>query len=268
MTIILKLYLILKEYGFEIGKKVIFKDDEIVLLNEGINEEIVKVNFDRKKREGLLEKKYPDLWPKRQVFPSTDTIIEDYLKQRKEEGKNIDLYVVGIISQLASAMGIKVCLRHNGSYYDQSGFDYPEQIQDIVEAMYEIISEYLAEIKDNENIEFKLCEYGRKGKEYFNFTKEIEKRTGYNHERITSDLKMKLDSADFHGESLNIEGKSFEQLRAMKPTIYISKKQTVYIPDRSNENEGRIIITPELCEKNYHIYSKTDSRSKIDEERE
>ena len=247
--------------NLKIGQKVTLQNDEINLLNKEIYNEIVEAHKAILKRNALLEKKYPDLYPQEQTFKSTEKIIDDYLTQRKNRGEKIDTYIVGIVSLLSYAMGLKVSWRHKGTIYEQSGFEYPEQIQDIVGAMYEIISDYLDKLKDNEEIVFELCEHGFKGKDYYDFTKEIEKRTGVKHDEITSDLKMQQYAKDIHSYRWRPKI-SYKDLLAKLPTVYISKQRTSYYIDRADNNAEIKEITPKSCAESYKKYIEPESQRK------
>lgn len=242
-----------KMSSFQIGQKVLLKDGELVISDANINKEILEVVEEKRKKAEELKQKHPDLYPQYQPVPNTQSIIDDYFTQTKSDGKDVNSYTVGIVDLLSEAMGLKVRRRHGGNMYDQLGFNYPEELQDVVGAMYDIISEYLAKIEDNETVMFNLCEFGKKGKEYDDFTKEIEKRTGYNHKAITSELEMKQHSERYHGENFGFSQR-YASLMTQKPTIYISKKETTYAYDRSESNARRKTITPQLCAEKYNQY--------------
>lgn len=243
-----------QKISWEGEKEVIYSDfADISISDQNIDYEISQVAETRKKRQEELKNKYSDSFGKYQTIPSTKSIIDDYFTQRKSKGQDINLYTVGIVDLLSEAMGLKVRRRSGGKMYDQLGFDYPEELQDVVGAMYDIISEYLAGLEDNETVMFNLCEFGKKGKEYDDFTEEIEKRTGYSHNSITSELEKQQHSERYHGENFGFSQR-YASLMMQKPTIYISKKETTYAYDRSESNAGRKTITPELCAEKYNQY--------------
>lgn len=248
--------------NFQVGQKISWEGEkegiysdlaDISISDQNIDYEISQVAEARKKRQEELKNKYSDSFGEYQTIPSTKSIIDDYFTQRKSKGQDINLYTVGIVDLLSEAMGLKIRRRSGGKMYDQLGFDYPEELQDVVGAMYDIISEYLAELEDNETVMFNLCEFGKKGKEYDDFTKEIEKRTGYSHNSITSELEKQQHSEHYHGENFGFSQR-YASLMKQKPTIYISKKETTYAYDRSESNAGRKTITPELCAEKYNQY--------------
>lgn len=239
--------------NLQIGQKITLEAGEISISDENISKEICQVVEENNIRKEELQQKHPDLYPQYQTTPSTHSISENYFTQRKSQGKDVNPYIVGIVDLLSEAMGLKVRRKHGGKMYDQLGFDYPEEVEDVLGSMYDIVDEYLENLEDNEVKMFNLCEFGKKGKEYDDFTKEIERRTGYNHNAITSDLEMQQHSEHYHGENLGFSDR-YASLMKKKPTFYISKKETTYAYDRSESTACRKTITPQLCVEKYKQY--------------
>lgn len=239
----------IEKTGLKIGSKVEETEGGEFKVGE-VQEEIIKIINEKEQQEKEWEEKHPDLWPSFQSTPTTTSIIDNYFNKEIEAGKKVDPYILEIVHILSEAMGIKVRWRHGGRMYNQLGFDYPEEVEISIRAIYDLIEEYLD--NNEKTFMFVLYEYGKCNDEYKNFKKELNKRTGFS---FSSDLQYEIDDEKYHGENFGFSER-YRKLSIQKPTIYISRKETTYCYDIANSNSTKIKTTPEECEQKYNLKSK------------
>ena len=236
---------------FQIGQSVRegeYKKFEIVDSN--INEEVVKIVEQDAAFYEALKEKYKDKpdFGFSNFPPPAKTILYDLIKQRLQNNKSVNLYVLAILHMLSDGMGLRVCWQHGGTLYDQiSLFTYPEELYEVLSAMYDIISEKL---EKNESMNFILYEYGGINEEYKSFIDEIERRTRYSSGYFGSDLKDQIRSEAYHGDNFGFSERR-KQLSIMKPRITISPTSATYYHDMASDNALVETTSPKQAEKNF-----------------
>ena len=230
---------------FQVGEKVtLSKHGEVEKTDGSVSQEVVDIALQDAMFHRELANKYKDenQFDWRNVPPSIESIIIDYVQDRISQGLDVDLYVVDVLRILSRAMGLRVRWCSGGCLYNQiSDFDYPEELSEVIAAMYDIISLKLA---NGENMRFDLYEYGGKGKEYVEFINELERKTRYPAACFGSDLEDKIADEAYHGPNFGYSERRY-QLSIMKPTICISPNQTTYYHDRAEEKSWVESTTPE-----------------------
>lgn len=233
----------------ELGQKVYIDSFGRVypfyLIDNNIVQSIERVS----QKYEMLEKKYPDLWPEENIIFDTLKLVNEYIDKQINDGIYTDAYVIGIIDMLYKAMGIKVRQRHGGSLYSQLGFDYPEEVYESIDALYNLIGEKLSNLKENEVIELVLYENGSYGSTYEDFIKELHRRTGYT---FSSDLEQRIDSNYYHSNYNRMK-----KLEDLVPVVYIGKNMCIYNYDASNINSIKEEITPSSSREKYFNNKKS-----------
>ena len=236
---------------FELGEKVTLSKPERVEKTDGtISKEVVSLIF----QDALFHKETVDKYKDKVPFgfmntpPSIEMIISSFVQYRVENGLDVDLYVIDVLRLLSKAMGLRVRWNNGGTLYNQmSSFNYPEELFEVIAAMYDIISERLA---NDEHMRFDLYEYGAKGKEFIEFINELERKTRYPAACFGSDLEDRIADEAYHGPNWGFSQRRYE-LSIMKPTIQITPNVTTYYYDRSEENARIDSTTPEMAKERY-----------------
>lgn len=216
----------------EIGRAIKIDNKKILEISDTPNKEIKIIIEDKQKQKETWENNNPDTWPNYEPPIDSSILLKYFLINKIED---IDYYILESTILVAKAMGIKQRYLHDGSYYDQCGLEYPEELEMIGIRLYELIKEYLDKLKEQEELHLLLYEYGNKGLEYEKFTKELNKRTGY---QYYSDLEYKIRSIQYHSSREN----AYSYL-IQKPMIILSREKTSFISDISNPNSERNTIT-------------------------
>ena len=183
-------------------------------------------------------------------FPITASgiLCGDLIKQRLNNNQPVNLYVLAILCMLSDGMGLRVRWEHGGTLYDQlSPFKYPEELYEVLSAMYDIISE---KIEKNESMRFILYEYGGVNDEYQDFIDEIARRTRYSSSMFGSKLKDQITSEAYHGENYGFSQKR-KELSLMKPCIIISPASATYYHDMASDNALVETTSPEKSKKDF-----------------
>ena len=234
---------------FQIGQSIRIDENKgFEIVDPNINEEVVKIIEQDNSFYKKLEEKYKD----KPEFgfdnepPNAVTILTDLMRQRLKNNKPVNLYIVAILKTLSSGMGLRVRWQHGGSLYSQmSPFDYPEELSEVLSAMYDIISEKL---EKDESMNFILFENEGINQEYKNFIDEIERRTRYSSSCFGSDLADRIYDESHHGANFGFS-KRRRELEIKKPRITISKKATMYYHDMASDNDIVETVTPEEAEE-------------------
>ena len=233
---------------FQIGNTAILGDDgQLKLADSTINTEVTEIIAKNEDFYKKLKDKYASQLETVGHIPETDTgILSDYLKDRIKNNQPVDLYVYNIVLLLSSAMGLRLRWERYGMAYNQmSPFTYPEELYEILSAMYNIISEKLA---NNESMRFLLYDYGGINDEYAKFLDEIERRTRYNASSFGSDLGDKIQSEAFNGANWGYS-EARRRLSIMKPLVTISPLSTKYYHDIASDDAYVETTTPEKAKE-------------------
>ena len=151
-----------------------------------------------------------------------------------------------VIRLISEGMGLRVRWHHGGRLYHQiSSFEYPEELYEIVSAMYDIVDEA---ISNDKSLTLEFYEYEAKGEGYIQFINEIERRTRYSANLFSSELQDRIRDESYHGENWGFSERR-RQLSIMKPVIYINSESTVFLRDRAGENKMEVETTPELAKE-------------------
>ncbi len=240
---------------FKVGELVKLDWKMVYKLDGYINNEVIKAVINNHLFYRNLRKKYgtdefdgPYGCDNRECIPTIDEIIIKYANDKIEEGVTVDLYVIDVIRILSEAMGLRICWNKGGSCYLQmSPFKFAEELYEVVDLMYKIISRKFAM---DESFCFELYEFGGKGKEFEEFIEELEKNSRYKAEYFGSDLEDRIRNEDYHGANWGVtEGRRV--LTLQKPTIYFSPEMTTYYYDRAVDNSNKLETTPELANEHY-----------------
>lgn len=197
----------------------------------------------KKMQEAEIEKKKnrPDVWPNPEVIPTTEEIIDTYFNNKVQNGEQIDSYIVDIIRLIANPMGLRLREWHGESYYKQLGLDYREDIEDIIGAMYKIISDHF--MKSDDAISFGLCVAGVKTHEYALFLHQIGLLTGYPTANISSDLEYRLRSLEYCFPAN--DSYMYRELIMQRPFVTIAKDKAIYQEDCMNPEAKVSEVTPQ-----------------------
>lgn len=226
----------------EIDEPIISKN--LVVTDDTINEEVTRIIRQREEfYKGLKEKYKKDLKTIGYVPSFENNIIDVFIVDRIINGLPADLYVLDILKCLSSAMGLRLRGNPKNPYFSSGNFTFPEELYKMVAAMYDIISEKL---DNNESMRFVLYDFGEINEEYDQFLKEVERRTGYDDERLGSELGQSIRDEILIAEN-NYERPSKEAIRLskMKPVIEISPERTTYYSDTNSVNAYQETFTPE-----------------------
>ena len=148
--------------------------DIVIPENVVINKELVqreRLDYD------ALSKKYGNKLYLGIIKIPLFTIINNYFEKRIDEGKEVDPYFADIINIVGKEMGLKI--RTQGNYYDNCGYDYPEEIEQVIDGLYKLLTLRFQGIKPfiyPYNIYFN--NYGNITDDYTEFIKELEYVTG------------------------------------------------------------------------------------------
>lgn len=226
----------------KVGQKVIKKESLCWgILDHLVNDEIVDKILVRESWLNELERLHPDLWPEKVEVPTTHSIIMDHFKNKARGGTKIDPYILGIVEVVSDAMDVRVRQRHEGSFYKQLGLNYPEEVEVVIDVLYDLIVEKL---KAKNEIKFLFNNRGVKSLEYKEFAKEVERRSGYSFE---SKIKNKISSAEYH-----CGYEDYQRFYKCQPYMVITEQSTVYVDEMPYAGDScRQLITPENCAEKY-----------------
>ena len=169
----------------KVGQEV--KDGNIV---SEPNEKIVEIidKYTEYRRE--LKKRYEKYGRCTLDFAHTPrfyNLLQRFKNRKKRTINGVDDYILSIISRFGDYMDIKVRIRHQSDYDSQVGFEYPEDVIEVIGAMYKILYERI--IKNGETLNFVMCGNGTKNEEFENFRREIEMRTHFNRNNFKSEYE-------------------------------------------------------------------------------
>ena len=243
----------LNTLNYKVGQKVILQKeygdvDDFTLVDSSIDMTIVNLMEEEHRQYSELKAKYKNN-PKTGSL-SAYTYYND-LKNRKED---VNPYIVGIIDMLSGPMDLRLInpyasqFVYTGSY----GFNYPETITRIYDAMYDIIQEKLSVLSDDETFSLTLFNGFGNGEDYEEFAEEIQLRTGIDY-RISSAKRHELEFNErFFSVNYNAYLNTRKSLSKYYSVAIIGKKTSTYTPKKDETNaNGSITITPESCKERF-----------------
>ena len=171
-----------------------------------------------------------------------------FCQKRAKEFNPANPYIIAILYQLAEVIGLKVKMPQHAIFQKCiRGFDFPEELDEIIEAMYKIIEDNLSVGLTMNMVIYdgKLLESAYKGEGYISFLKEVEKRTRY----FQSDFSCKARQDIFTNNPLEKHGDgiALANLIRVKRTLNITPTETSYIVG----NEVKIKFTPNEAKEKY-----------------
>lgn len=204
--------------------------DIVIPENCVINKELVKRgNLDY---QALSEKYGEDLWRRN---ASLFTIIENYCEKRITEGKDVDPYIADVINTLGIEMGLKIAT--GGSLYQNGGYRYPEEIEQIVGGLYELLSLKFQGVEpfcDPHSICFNAG--GFVPTDYIEFNNQLEYISGTC--CGDPDLVNYIESEKYH----QAPKERIEELKRRVPKFYFGKNESFFVEDSNNPDSYKRVI--------------------------
>lgn len=168
----------------KVGQEV--KDGNIVSEpNEKIKEIIDKYTEYRRKLKERYEK-YGRCTLDFTHTPRLDRLFNTFKNRKKRTLDGVDPYILRVASCLCYDMAIKVKTRYQNDYMESHvGFEYPEDVIEVIGAIYKVLYEHIT--KNGGTFNFEINGDGTCNEEFENFRREIEMRTHFSREHFKSE---------------------------------------------------------------------------------
>ena len=230
----------------KLGQEVLIENGNLTIINPVPNKRIL--NLLEKYRDYRLElsEKYKDTYK----MPSTRKLFNTYLKMREENGKSINSFVANSTYVFCKVMGIKVKNEHSVDAYDKKGFEYPEDVVEVMNAIYKYIDGVIMhDTREHEYVIYNYDLWGKKNIKYENFKKWLSQNTHFPSYCFSSEVELRMGA-------YNDEHRSHMWSRALhsSSTIKIAPYKLVYIESYAgNEPVEKVLYSD-------NEYSEMDER--------
>lgn len=248
----------------KIGQEVIDDTEELIIMNEIPSKRVQHLLSEYKAYRLSLTKKYSSngIWSStltKEHTPTLKDILDEYYMDRVCNGKDVNMFIADATYLFCKAMGIKARIHVMPDSYERLGFEYPEDVTEIANAIYSYIERKIMPNPIKKTITF----YDEKNMENtyeYNILKNwLEEHTHFRKTRFKSNVSMRIKAAN--------ENKKIGLLESQISKIEIGPNCIVYHHDGTEKRHITTRVTDE--ERNEigftwsYINSKGQNEKKI-----